>query len=187
MVQDGDQEVFVKLKCWRKLYKNKYNSFFRIPKYVILKKPAHLLPVSYLSSQLPNAVDKLDKNRRAVSICVVLITMSDTLREISEIRTLSGGTRRFTCHWKCWKWTFCLPAGSGDQSSAILSPATPQIHEWCGNNRPAWAWPKRWAGSSGPSHRCSAPPPRSSQTQPCLQSAELLRGSATKKEKREKM
>lgn len=69
--------------------KNKYNSFFRIPKYVTMKKPACVLSVSYLSSQLPNTVNKLDKNRRAVSICVVLITMSDTLRDISGIRTTS--------------------------------------------------------------------------------------------------
>lgn len=69
--------------------KNKYNSFFRILKYVTLKKPAHVLSVSHLSSQLPNAVNKLDKNRRAVSICVVLITMSDTLGEMSDMRTIS--------------------------------------------------------------------------------------------------
>lgn len=53
------------------------------------KKPVHVAPVSYLSSQLPNAVDKLDKNRRAVSICVILITVSNTLREISNKRTIS--------------------------------------------------------------------------------------------------
>lgn len=36
---------------------------------------------SYLSSQLPNAVNKLDKDGRAVSVCVVLITMADTQLE----------------------------------------------------------------------------------------------------------
>lgn len=102
---------------------------------------------------------------------------------MSDMRAISGKAKRLTRHQRCWKWTFILPSGSGDQSSATLSRAAPRNHEWCGNNCPAWAWPRRWAGSSGPSRHYSAPPRRFSQTPPCLRSAALLPGSATKKEK----
>lgn len=81
---------------------------------------------------------------------------------------------------KCQKCTNVgLPAGSGDRSSATLSQAAPRSREWCGSNHPAWAWPRRWAGLCGPNRRYSAPPPRFSQTLPCLRSAVLLLGSAT--------
>ena len=78
---------------------------------------------------------------------------------------------------KCMK--VCLPAGSGDRSSATPSQAAPQNRGWCGSNRPAWAWPRTWAGLCGPNRRYSAPPLRFSQTPPCLRSAVLLPWSAT--------
>lgn len=138
--------------------------------------------VSYLSSQLPNAVNKLDKNGWAVSICVVLITMSNTLSEMSDMRAISGEAT-FNVSSKVLEMNIHLPAGSGDRSSATLSRVAPRNHEWCGNNCPAWAWPRKWVGSFGPSRHCSAPLPRFSQTPPCLRSATLLPGSAKKNEK----
>lgn len=86
VVQDGDQEVFVKLKGCRELKKGNKNSFIR--KTVLLQIFLHtsVLLIAYLASQLPDTVNELNKNRRAVCICVVLIAMTDTLKRNKERR-----------------------------------------------------------------------------------------------------
>lgn len=142
-----------------------------------------LLFIAHLPSQLPDTVNELNKNRGAVGICVVLIAVSNTLKDMIHLRTISDETRQAPTFFVTWNlegvwWKVCLPAGSGDQNSAILSQAAPRNHEWFGNNRPAWAWPRRWADSCGPNRHCSAPPLRFFQTPPCLQSAALLPESA---------
>lgn len=77
MVQDGDQEVFIKLERRGKLKKTNITGYLESLNALACRDLN--TPVSHLSSQLPHTVDKLDKNRRAVSICVVLITVADTL------------------------------------------------------------------------------------------------------------
>ncbi len=141
--------------------------------------------IAYLPSQLPDTVNELNENRGAVCICVVLIAMTDALKEkTEEKRTSSDATEQATALNIVSKMSkvkivkMSLPAGSDDQNSATLSQAEPRSHEWCGSNHPAWAWPRRWAGQCGPSRRCSAPPPRFSQTPPCLRSAVPQLGSA---------
>ena len=65
------------------------------------------------------------------------------------------------------------PRRTCGRSSSTPSPAGPGSPSACGSGCPASAWPGRWAGPCGPSRRCSAPPPTSSQTPAYPRSAPL--------------
>lgn len=63
---------------------------------VLFWRNPHLsvLFIAHLPSQLPDTVNELNKNRGAVGICVVLITVSNTLEDMIHLRTISDEIRQ---------------------------------------------------------------------------------------------
>lgn len=148
-----------------------------------------------LPSHLPDAVDELDEERRALGVGVVLITVTHPLQHVKSgffFRSsiiLSGiQIQWLTAENLCPKLIHSFSTRTcqhththshyystvNRKNSTLYVVLWPGILWECDSSYPALAWPDRWVEPFYPSHHCSEPPPMFSQTPVCRRSLLLL-------------